>query len=320
MTTPVQNTNWSNDWTANLAGLAKPFSARTGTGMQPVKSLIQSFAAELSQILQSSTNGSQFEIGIVPASPNSTSSAAFKILVTNVTPGAPATPTSSTASSAPAADAATGNPKDSGTDASAGTAPSDAPDAPAGHKPCAPGDASDAPKLLPNGYPVGSEAFLAEFGPAEFGPPVTAGPTVLAPAKPVFYEPPPTQSIKGVKTVESVMQEELLLVQHGTSQMINGNWSLKYLTDSFRDQAEHVVAGQGNSPDPRIAPDNWQEIADQYSNMYLDWLTKTDASYWDPKLSGPVLDAATGQVQTSNGAVPAGVHLGSLSATQTTAS
>ncbi|MEQ1885476.1 MAG: hypothetical protein ABL967_10475 [Bryobacteraceae bacterium] len=168
--------------------------------------------------------------------------------------------------------------------------------------------------MLSNGYPVGSEGFLAEFGPPASDVP---GPTVLVPAKPVFYEPPPTQSVNGVKTVESVMQEVLVLTQHGTSQMINGNWSLQYLKDSFRDQAEHTVAGQGNNLDPRIVPENWQEIADRYANMYLDWLTKTDASYWDPKLSGPVLDPATGQVQTSNGPVPAGVPLGSLSTTRT---
>ncbi|MEQ1885475.1 MAG: hypothetical protein ABL967_10470 [Bryobacteraceae bacterium] len=86
MTTPVLNTNWSNEWAANLAALSKSFNTRVGTGSQPSGNLMQSFATELSQILQSSTNGSQFEIDIVPQS-SSSASAPFKILVRNVTPG-----------------------------------------------------------------------------------------------------------------------------------------------------------------------------------------------------------------------------------------
>ena len=87
--------------------------------------------------------------------------------------------------------------------------------------------------------------------------------------------------------------------------MIQGNWSLNYIKDSFRVQAQAVAAAQGANPDPNILPANWSAMADQYTNSYMQWLTQTDASYWDPKLSGPVMNAATGAVQTSKGLVDA---------------
>ena len=74
---------------------------------------------------------------------------------------------------------------------------------------------------------------------------------------------------------------------------------------TFRVQAQAVAAAQGANPDPNVLPANWSAIADQYTNTYMQWLTQTDASYWDPKLSGPVMNAATGAVQTSKGLVDA---------------
>ena len=66
-----------------------------------------------------------------------------------------------------------------------------------------------------------------------------------------------------------------------------------------------LFRSQGANPDPNVLPANWSAIADQYTNTYMQWLTQTDASYWDPKLSGPVMNAATGAVQTSKGLVDA---------------
>jgi hypothetical protein len=161
-------------------------------------------------------------------------------------------------------------------------------------------DASQTPATI--GYPKGSEIFVAEFGS---GPTSQPQPAFVRPPVPDFYQLPAVHSVKGVKTLESVMQQQLTLAEYGTSQMIQGNWSLNYLKDSFRVQAQAVAAAQGANPDPNVLPANWSAIADQYTNTYMQWLTQTDASYWDPKLSGPVMNAATGAVQTSKGLVDA---------------
>jgi len=277
------------------AASAKFMNGLTGTASQSASSFANSFAGMLAQILESSSNGSQFEIGISTTQNPNSPAGQFTITVKNVTPTAGATSLSNTtvgnpASSSAAAASAAGSTAGASSGIASATSPASG---------TAAANNCETPPTR-SGYPPGSEAFIKEFGSgptSEPEPPVKPIPT------PAFYQPPPTKSVSGVKTMESVMQDELVMTQYGTSQMIQGTWNLKYLTDSFRDQAQRVISAANRNTDPSIAPANWRDIADQYSSMYLQWLSKTDASYWDPKLSGPVYDPATGIVQTASGPV-----------------
>jgi hypothetical protein len=302
--------------------LANPLTARLQAGSPSLDSFANSFAGTLAQMLQSSGNGSQFEIGIAPASRSGSAPGQFTITVRNVTGGTAAAGAGDASPNSGLPDAASVG--DASTVSDVATSPKRTSVSAANpfqwpspqiqpwqrmepSQRAQPGQHTDRggphhPPVTASGYPRGAEDFIAEFGSGATSAPE---PPIRKIATPDFYQPPPVQSVKGVKTLESVMQEELVLVQHGTSQLVNGTWNLKYLTDSFEDQAQRVIMANKGSTDPSLAPANWAEIAGQYKTAYLEWLTTTDASYWDPKLSGSVYDAASGIVQTSNGPVDA---------------
>ena len=105
------------------------------------------------------------------------------------------------------------------------------------------------------------------------------------------------------------MQQQLELVGRGGAirAMLRGDqgWDLPHLLDSFELQAKHLAVDIG-IPDPKLSPPDWLDIVAGYQGRFLEWLSHTDAAYFDPNLSGNLYDPATSTVQTSNGPVKIG--------------
>lgn len=131
------------------------------------------------------------------------------------------------------------------------------------------------------------------------------------PRTPDFYVAPQPEFVwipegTGIMTLDSFMQQQLELVGRDGAirAMLQGDqgWDLPTLLESFEIQAKQLAVEIG-IPDPKLSPSNWQEVVGGYRGRFLQWLSQTDAAYFDPNLSGPIYDPETGMAQTVSGPV-----------------
>jgi len=289
-----------------VANGAIPFSFPK-TSSESIDSFAQQLAAALQQVLGQSGFGSQIEIGIKPA-PNSSSNTGLGEYTLTVQRAPVPSDTTATANVAPLAVANT---------RPAGPVPAFANPSTAPPQPLnavteqSTGAAASSAAALAAKYPFpmidmfeNSTIITGELPSTPIEPPKPR------PVTPEFYKAPAPEYVttpEGVKlfTLESYMQRQLeLLERGGATEMIRGTpgWSAPEQLESFYLQAK-TLAVDSTYKDPRLSPPNWLDVVGQYRNTFLDWLSHADSSYFDAKLSGPVYDASTRTIQTSNGPV-----------------